>query len=103
MYAIVECGGRQYRIEPGQQFEVNKVDGEKGTEVILDRVLLVSDDSGTTTVGTPIVSGAKVTCKVVRQGKGRKIHGFTFKAKKNVFRHYGHRQMITLLSVDSIG
>ncbi|MCC6484295.1 MAG: 50S ribosomal protein L21 [Armatimonadetes bacterium] len=101
MYAVVECGGRQYRLEPGQQVEVNRMPGEKGDEIVLDRVLLVSDDSGTR-VGTPLVEGARVTCNIVRQGRGRKIHGFQFKAKKNQYRHYGHRQAVTLLSVGSI-
>lgn len=101
MYAVVECGGRQYRVEPGSTLTVNKLEAEPGSEVVLDRVLLVSGDDGVK-VGTPVVTGAKVTCKVLKQGKGRKIHAFQFKPKKNVFRHYGHRQHITVLSVDSI-
>ncbi len=102
MFAIVECGGRQYRVEPGAQLVVNKMVCEPGEEVVLDRVLLVGDDEAVQ-VGTPLVEGAKVTCKVMRQDRDRKIHAFTYKAKKNVFRHYGHRQAITVLSVASIG
>lgn len=101
MYAIIECGGRQYRVEEGSTLEVNKLEAEPGEDVVLDKVLLVSGDDGVK-VGTPFVTGAKVTCKVLRQGKGRKIHAFHYKPKKNIFRHYGHRQHITVLSVASI-
>lgn len=101
MYAVVECGGRQYRVEPGAQLEVNRLEGEPGSEVVLDRVLLVSDDAGVR-VGTPIVENARVACTIVRHGRGRKIHGFHYKPKKNQYRHYGHRQAVTVLSVTSI-
>lgn len=100
MYAVVECGGQQFRVEPGTRLTVNKLDAEPGAEVVLDKVLLVSDESGVK-VGTPFVD-AKVTCTVARQAKGPKIHGFQFKPKKNIFRHYGHRQQQTVLLVSSI-
>lgn len=101
MYAVIECGGRQYKVEPGQRLEVNRLEGEPGSEIQLDRVLMVSDDSGVK-VGTPLVENAKVSCKIIRHGKGRKIHAFHYKAKKNEYRHYGHRQAITVLSVSDI-
>jgi len=102
MYAVVECGGRQYRVEPGMNLEVNRLPGEPGEDIFLDRVLLVSDGASVR-VGTPVVENAKVACRIVRHGRGRKIHGFQFKAKKNEYRHYGHRQAVTFLQVSSVG
>lgn len=80
---------------------VNRMTAEPGAEVVLDRVLLVGGAEGTK-VGSPVVTGAKVSCKVLRHAKGRKIHAFHYKPKKNIFRHYGHRQATTVLSVSSI-
>lgn len=102
MYAVVECGGRQYRVQPGTTLEVNRLQGEPGSEVLLDRVLLVSDDASVR-VGTPIVENARVACKILRHGRGKKIHAYHYKAKKNEYRHYGHRQAVTFLSVSSVG
>ena len=101
MYAVVECGGRQYQVEPGTHLTVNHLNADAGAEIVLDRVLLVGGEDFVK-VGTPIVEGARVVCKVLKQGKGPKVNGFTFKAKKNQYRHYGHRQAVTVLSVESI-
>ncbi len=101
MYAIVESGGKQHRAEENIVLRVEKLDVEVGEEVVLDRVLLVSAD-GSVRVGAPYVGGVQVTTRVVRQGKGRKISGFTFKPKKNQRRRYGHRQPFTELLVQSI-
>src|SRR5688500_4989447 len=101
MYAVIETGGKQYRAAEKDVLRVEKLEAEVGEEVTLDHVLLVSTDSGVR-VGAPYVDGAKVTAKVVRQGKGRKIEGFTFKAKKNQRRRFGHRQYFTELVIQTI-
>ena len=101
MYAIVESGGKQHRAEENGTLRVEKLDAAVGDEVVLEQVLLVSGEGGVR-VGAPYVSGVHVTTTVVRQGKGRKISGFTFKPKKNQRSRYGHRQPFTELRVVSI-
>jgi large subunit ribosomal protein L21 len=101
MYAIIETGGKQYRATENDVLRVEKLEAGVGEEVTLDRVLMVSTDSGVR-VGAPYVEGARVTARVVRQGKGRKIEGFTFKAKKNERRRFGHRQFFTELRIQTI-
>lgn len=101
MYAIVETGGKQYRAAEQDTLRVEKLDAEVGSEITLDRVLMLSADDGVR-VGAPYVDGAAVTARVVRHGKGKKIEGFTYKAKKNQRRRYGHRQQFTELVVKSI-
>jgi large subunit ribosomal protein L21 len=101
MYAIIETGGKQYRAAEQDVLRVEKLDGNVGDEITIGQVLMVSSDAGVR-VGAPYVDGAAVTAKVVRQGKGRKIEGFTFKAKKNERRRFGHRQFFTELVIQSI-
>lgn len=101
MYAIVKTGGKQYRVEADSVIQVDRLQAEVGEEVILKEVLLVNAD-GETLVGTPHVRGARVVAKVVRQLKDDKIEGFTFKAKKNVSRRFGHRQLLTELAIEKI-
>jgi large subunit ribosomal protein L21 len=101
MFAIIETGGKQYRAAEKDVLRVEKLEAEVGDEITLDRVLMVSADNGVR-VGAPYVDGATVTARVVRQGKGRKIEGFTFKAKKNQRRRFGHRQLFTELVIQSI-
>ena len=101
MTGVVETGGKQYTASENSVLRVEKLEAEVGSEVTLDKVLLLDAD-GSVTVGAPYVEGATVTAKVVRQAKGRKIHGFTFKAKKNIRRKFGHRQYFTELVVQSI-
>ena len=101
MYAIIETGGKQLKVEEGQSIFVEKLDVAEGDEVVLDKVVLVSDKA--TKVGAPYVEGAKVTCKVEKQGKEKKIHIFKYKAKKgSTRRRQGHRQPYTKLLVESI-
>lgn len=102
MYAVIETGGKQYRVAENDVLRVEKMEGEKGAEVTLDRVLLVSGGDAGVTLGAPTVAGATVTATVVRQGKGKKIEGFTYKAKKNERRRFGHRQFFTELRVSKI-
>ena len=101
MIVVLETGGKQYRASENTLLRVEKLDAEVGTEITLDRVLLV-DAEGAITIGAPYVAGATVTAKVVRQGRGKKIDGFTFKAKKNIRRRFGHRQSFTELLVQSV-
>ncbi|MHB9133666.1 MAG: 50S ribosomal protein L21 [Armatimonadota bacterium] len=101
MYAIVETGGKQYRITPGDTFRVEKLPAELGATVELDRVLMVAEDDKFT-VGSPMLEGAKVVCTVLEQDRGQKIFALRYKAKKNVRVKRGHRQYFTRLRVDSI-
>ena len=100
MYAIIETGGKQVRVEVGSKIYVEKLDAEVGSTVTLDKVLLLGDKA--VKVGTPYVSGAKVTAKVEKQGKGKKIRVFKYKAKANEHKTIGHRQPYTCLVIEAI-
>jgi len=101
MYAIIESGGKQYRAEPGRMLKLEKLDGEKGSQIELTKVLLVADGD-TVKVGSPTVDGAKVVSEIVRQGRGPKISVFKFKRRKKYRRHIGHRQALTTVRVKEI-
>jgi large subunit ribosomal protein L21 len=101
MYAVVECGGKQYRVAPGDVITVEKLLQEEGQEVVLDRVLLLGGSEGVR-VGKPLVEGAKVTAKVVGHGKAKKILVFKYKPKKNYRKRYGHRQPYTRLQIQAV-
>ncbi len=101
MYAVIETGGKQYRVEEGALLEVEKLPGEPGQTVDLDRVLLIGGGE-TVLVGTPVVAGAKVLSQVVRQKRGPKIRVFTYKRRKKYARRIGHRQAQTVLRIDKI-
>ncbi len=101
MNAIIETGGKQYRVAERDVLRVEKLDVEVGTEITLDRVLLVNAD-GEVRIGAPYLDGVSVTARVVRQGRGRKIEGFRFKAKKNQRKRFGHRQSFTELEIAAI-
>ncbi len=101
MYAVIETGGKQLKVEAGKDIFVEKLNAEPGDEVVFDKVVLLSNDG--TKIGTPYVEGAKVTAKVVKQGKDKKIRIFMYKAKKGSTHHrQGHRQPYTKLTVESI-
>lgn len=99
MYAVVETGGKQYRVAAGDKVKVEKLSVEPGTEVVLDKVLLVQNDNGQVTIGAPAVAGAKVIAKVEAQGKADKVYIFKYKSKANYRRRSGHRQPYTELSI----
>ena len=101
MYAIVRTGGKQYKVSERTVFTVEKLAAEEGETVELTDVLLLSNGESVQ-LGSPLVAGASVTVTVLEQGKGKKIHGFTYKPTKNIQRHYGHRQCQTRLRVDRI-
>ena len=100
MYAIIETGGKQIKVEAGQEIYVEKVNAEAGDTVTFDKVLFVGGDDSK--VGVPFVEGATVTAKVVKNGKQKKITVFKYKAKKNYHKKQGHRQPYTKLTVDAI-
>jgi len=101
MNAIFETGGKQYKVTEGDVIFVEKLNVEAGETVTFDKVLAVTDGENVT-VGTPAVAGAAVTGSVVKNGKGRKITVFKYKAKKNYRRHIGHRQPYTKIQIEKI-
>lgn len=100
MYAVIECGGKQYRVQEGDRLKVEKIKAAIGETVTIDKVLLLGGEK--TVVGTPFVEGAAVNCKVLNQDKDAKVLVFHYKAKKNIRKRYGHRQPFTDLLVESI-
>jgi large subunit ribosomal protein L21 len=102
MYAILETGGKQYIVEPGETIFVEKLPYQEGDEVTFDSVLLVAKDDGEVTIGTPTVEGASVKATVVAQGKGKKVLGFKYLPRDRYRRKIGHRQSYTWLRVESI-
>ncbi|MCF8104142.1 MAG: 50S ribosomal protein L21 [Desulfohalobiaceae bacterium] len=100
MYAIVENSGRQYRVQEGQILNVEKLEAEVGSEVLLDKVLLVHGQDGVN-VGTPYVQ-SKVACEVVEHGREKKVAVFKHKKRKDYRRKAGHRQWYTRLKVKGI-
>ena len=101
MYAIIQTGGKQYKVNVGDEVLVEKLDAEIDSEVSFD-VLLVADDAGVK-VGKPILEGVSVKGKVLAQGKGKKVIAFKYKPKKNVRVKHGHRQPYTKVEILSIG
>lgn len=101
MFAIVETGGKQFRVEPGLQLKAPKMDAEVGSEIVLDRVLLVQGEAGLA-VGQPLVDGAAVRCQVLEHGRDKKIIVFKKKRRKGYSKKQGHRQDFTLLQVTGI-
>ena len=100
MYAIIETGGKQIRVEVGSKIYVEKLEAEVGSTITIDKVLLLGDK--TVKVGTPYVEGAKVTAKVEKQGLNKKIRVFKYKSKANEHKTIGHRQPYTCLVIESI-
>ncbi len=101
MYAIIETGGKQYKVEAGDSIFIEKLDVEADSEVIFDKVIAVGADDGIK-VGTPYVEGATVKAKAIKNGKAKKITVFTYKPKKNEKRKMGHRQPYTKVEIAEI-
>ncbi|MDI6601902.1 MAG: 50S ribosomal protein L21 [Thermoanaerobacteraceae bacterium] len=102
MYAVIETGGKQYRVAEGDVVRVEKLKANEGDEISLDKVLLVKKDDGNVAVGTPVLQGASVQAKVKVQGKAPKIIVYKYKAKKNERKKKGHRQPYTELEINKI-
>ncbi|MEW6446878.1 MAG: 50S ribosomal protein L21 [Bacillota bacterium] len=100
MHAVIETGGKQYRVKEGQRLKIEKLDARVG-EKVNPRVLMVAGD-GEVRVGTPELEDAKVDLKVLRHGRGKKIIVFKYKPKKNYRRKKGHRQPFTEVLVEKI-
>jgi len=101
MFAIIETGGKQYKVQEGDVIYIEKLDGNEGENVTFDRVLAVSGKDGLV-AGAPVVSGATVTGKVEKHGRGQKITVYKYKAKKNYRRKQGHRQPYTKVTIEKI-
>ncbi|WP_026893741.1 50S ribosomal protein L21 [Clostridiisalibacter paucivorans] len=101
MYAVLETGGKQYRVQEGDVLFVEKLDTNEGETHSFDKVLLVSGDNGVN-VGRPYVEGAKVEAKVLDHGKSKKVIVFKYKAKKDYRRKQGHRQPYTKIQIEKI-
>ncbi|MEL7597662.1 MAG: 50S ribosomal protein L21 [Clostridiaceae bacterium] len=101
MYAIVKTGGKQYRVQEGDVLFVEKLDAEVDSNVELNEVLAVNKE-GELVVGAPVVEGAKVVAKVLKQGKAKKVIVFKYKAKKDSRKKNGHRQPYTKLQIEKI-
>ncbi|MGH2462728.1 MAG: 50S ribosomal protein L21 [Candidatus Limnocylindria bacterium] len=101
MYAVVDSGGKQYRVEPGRTLVLDRLDAEAGATVTFDRVLMIGDDAGVT-VGTPTVSGASVRGTVLEHGRGPKVIVFRFRPKAHYRRRTGHRSDLTRVRIEEI-
>lgn len=102
MYAIFVDGGRQYRVEPGQTLDIDFREGsETGSTLTFDKVLAIGSDEGLK-LGTPALTGASVTAKVVGEFKGEKLYIQKFRRRKNSKRRTGHRQLYTRVEISSI-
>ena len=100
VFAVIETGGKQYKVSEGDEIFVEKLDVEDGATVTFDKVLTVSGE--TLSVGTPYVAGATVVATAVKTGRGKKIYVFKYKAKKNEKKKIGHRQAYTKVRIEKI-
>lgn len=101
MYAIVQTGGKQYRVKEGDRLRIEKISGNVGSKVTLDTVLMVKKDNDVL-VGTPKVANAKIEGTIVRHGRGRKVLVYTYKRRKGYEKRHGHRQDFTEITVNKI-
>ena len=101
MYAIVDSGGKQYKVEEGETFRIEKIQGEIGAPVSFDKVLMFSDGA-TVNAGRPFVENIAVLGHIVEQNKAKKVLVFKFKRRKGYRRKQGHRQTYTAVKIDSI-
>ena len=101
MYAVVKTGGKQYRVAAGEKIKVEQITADVGAEIVLSEVLAVGIGSELK-VGTPLVSGAAVTAKVVSQGRGDKVRIFKMRRRKHYQKRQGHRQYFTELEISAI-
>jgi large subunit ribosomal protein L21 len=101
MYAVIETGGKQYRVQPGDTVMVEKLPGSTGDDVAFDKVLLLSDDDSVA-VGRPTVEGARVTGVIVEHGQGEKLIIYKFRRRKNYRRKTGHRQLFTAVKIRDV-
>jgi len=101
MMAVIETGGKQYKVSRGSVIKVEKLNAKAGEEVVLDKVLMVKEDDEAT-FGNPIVKGVKVVAEVLKQDRDKKVIVYKFKRRKSYHRKYGHRQPFTQLRIKEI-
>jgi large subunit ribosomal protein L21 len=101
MYAVLETGAKQYRVAPGDQIEIERLDATAGETVTFDRVLLVNND-GKVAVGTPVVAQASILADVIAHKRGPKVVAFKMKRRKGYHRKVGHRQELTVVKIKEI-
>ena len=100
-YAIIEAGGKQHRVQPGEILKVEKIEAATGSSVDFDKVLLVSDGQNVK-IGAPYVAGSKVTAEIVEQGRHDKIRIIKFRRRKHHMKQMGHRQWYTAIKITAI-
>lgn len=100
-FAVIKTGGKQYLVEPGKKLKIEKLEAEEGKNIIFDQVLLLSDNNNLS-VGTPVIKGAKVTGKVLKQGRAKKVVVLKYKPKKRYKVKKGHRQHFTEVEITKI-
>ncbi len=101
MYAVIKTGGKQYRVSEGQLLKVEQLEGEIGQSIDFEEVLMIVDGEQSQ-IGTPLLSGAKVTAEVVEHGRGKKIEILKFKRRKHHMKRMGHRQNYTAVKITDI-
>ncbi|EUJ09781.1 MAG: 50S ribosomal protein L21 [Methylophilus sp.] len=101
MYAVIKTGGKQYKVAAGDKLKVEKLVGDVGSKVVIDKVLLIADGEKTT-IGAPLVAGAKVNATVVSHGRADKVMIFKFRRRKHYRKTQGHRQSFTEIQIDTI-
>lgn len=102
MYAIIQTGGKQYKVKAGDFVEIEKLDAEIGSKVVFDTVMAIGEEGGSLNIGTPVVAGATVDAEVADQFRGKKIIVFKMKKRKSYRKTKGHRQSITRVQINSI-
>ena len=102
MYAVIETGGKQYKVSEGDVIKVEKLAGEPGEQIVIDRVLLVNDEAGSLKIGAPCLENAQVVGKILVQDRDKKILVYKFKKRKNYRRKQGHRQAFTRIQIETI-
>lgn len=98
MYAVVKTGGKQYRVSAGEKLKIEQIAAEVGQEILLEEVLLVADGDALK-MGAPLVAGAKVKAKVLKHGRGDKVHIYKMKRRKHYRKSQGHRQNYTEIEI----
>ena len=101
MYAVIDTGGKQYRVDPGKEVKVEKLQGEVGDSIIFDQVLMTSDGEDVK-VGKPFLDDTKVSGRITLQGKNKKIVVFKYKRRKGYRKKLGHRQQFTQIKIEGI-
>jgi len=102
MYAIIQTGGKQYKVSEGTILMIEKLEIEAGQQLTLDQVLMINDENGGVKIGNPLVAGAKVEALVLEQGREKKVVVYKYKKRKNYRKKQGHRQPFTKIKIEKI-